>query len=888
MSLWRQATRGLRRLFDRDAADRDVAAEVQHYLDQATAAGIARGLDPEAARRAAQLELGNATSVREAVITGGWEHVLGTVAADVRQAIRRLRQHPGFTAVSVITLALGVGASTAVFSAVNPILFAALPYPDANRIVMITDFGAGNAPADVTFGTYLELAARTRSFSALAVADRWQPSLTGTGSDAPERLHGQRISADFFRALGVPPAVGRDFAEDDAQPGGPRLAIVSDRFVRRRAGGASAIIGRALMLNGDPYTVVGIMPPSFDNVLDPAVDIWAPLPYRLNAPFQSAEWGHHLHMVARLTPGVTLEQARREVASIAGSPLRAFVRPPWASLSAGMLVTGLQDAIARSIKPVLLAIVGGVLLLLAIAAVNVTNLLLARGAQRSGEFAVRAALGAGRRRLVRQVLTESLVLALLGGALGVVLAQIGVRALILLSPAQLPRLGAIRVDGAVLAFTLLLTTGLGVVVGLLPALQGTRRDPAARLQLGSRRTVGGHQMMRRVLVVTEIALALVLLIGAGLLWRSIDRLLNVPPGFDAGHLLTMQVTASGHRYDADSARFQFFEQTRDAVLRVPGVTAAAFTSQLPLSGDVDTYGAQFASQVDQSPNDAPAAFRYVVTPGYFRTMHIALRRGRLLAPSDDRSSVAVAVINESYARQVFGQTDPIGQRLRAGPEIGDSTRPWHLVVGVVADVKQAGLAGPEPNAFYVPMGQWPWVDNVQSLVVRTSVDARALAPAVRNAVWSVDREPVSRIATMDDLIAASEAERHFALVVFQTFAAAALVLAAVGIYGVLTGSVTERTREIGVRSALGASRAEIVGLVARQALQLAAMGGVLGLAGAIVASAALTSLLYGISRLDPATYVGVVVLVLGVAAAAAWVPAWRAARVDPAITLRSE
>jgi putative ABC transport system permease protein len=863
---------------NRDAADRDVAAEVQDYLDQATAAAIAGGLSPEAARRAARLEIGNATSLRETVSSAGWEDVVATVAADVRHAVRRLRQHPGFTAVSVITLGLGVG----------PILFAALPYPEANRVVMISDLGTGNAPLDVTFGTYLELTARTRSFSALAVADRWQPSLSATGSETPERLNGQRISANYFRALGIAPAVGRNLQEADAQVGGPRLAIVSDRFAQRQAGGAAAIVGRAVILNGDPYAVVGVMPPSFENVLDPAVDIWAPLPYRLNAPFQSAEWGHHLHMVARLRRGVTLDQARRDVVSIAHSPLPGVVRPPWANLSAGMLVSGLQDAIARNIKPVLLAIVGGVLLLLAIASVNVTNLLLARGAQRSGEFAVRAALGAGRARLVRQVLTESLVLALLGGVLGVLLAQIGVRALVLLSPARLPRLSAIRVDGAVLVFALALTTGLGVVVGLLPALHGSRRDPAARLQLGSRRSTGGHQLMRRVLVVTEIALALVLLVGAGLLWRSIDRLLDVSPGFEATHLLTMQVTAAGHRYDADSARFQFFEAARDAVLRVPGVTAAAFTSQLPLSGDVDTYGAQFASQVNESPEDAPAAFRYVVTPGYFQTLRIALRRGRLFAPTDDRSGVAVAVINESYARRVFGKTDPIGERLRAGPEIGDSTRPWHEVVGVVADVKQASLALAEPNAFYVPIGQWPWVDNIQSLVVRTSVEARALAPAVRNAIWSVDREPVARIAAMDDLVAASEAERHFALVVFQTFAVAALALAAVGIYGVLTGSVTERTREIGVRSALGASRSEIVGLVARQALQLAAVGGVLGLAGAIAASAALSSLLYGISRLDPMTYAGVVVLVLCVAAAAAWVPAWRAARVDPAITLRSE
>ena len=553
-----------------------------------------------------------------------------------------------------------------------------------------------------------------------------------------------------------------------------------------------------------------------------------------------------------------------------------------------MIVGALRDAIARDVRPALLAIVGAVVLLLVIASVNVTNLLLARGAQRRGEFAVRTALGAGRRRLVRQLITESLLLALLGGALGLVIAEAGVQALIALSPAGLPRLNAIHLDRTVFGFAMLLTSAIGVIVGLIPALHASRRELAAGLQHGSRRTAGGHHVMRRVLVVAEVALALVLLTSAGLLLRSTQHLFAVTPGFEPAHLLTMQVDAAGHRYSADSNRYQFFVQARDAVLRVPGVTAAAFTSQLPLSGDFDNYGTQFEGRVGVIAENDPAAFRYAVTPGYLEAMRIPLRRGRFIDARDRRGAPESIVINESYARQIFGDRDPVGQRMRVGPDAGNPDRPWDLIVGVVGDVKQPSLGSDARAAMYVAMGQWPWVDNVQSLVVRTSVDAATLAPAVRKAIWSVDKVPITRVATMDDLIAASEAQRHFALVVFEAFALAALMLAAIGIYGILSGNVTERMREIGVRSALGASRGDILGLVVRQGMMLTAVGAVIGVAGAAAASGAVSSLLFGVSRLDPITYLAVIALLACVSALACSVPAWRAARVDPAITLRAE
>lgn len=887
MSLWRQLTRGLRVLVHRRAADQDLADEVTDYLDQLTAAHIASGLAPTDARRAARLELGNTTVVREEVRSHGWENAIGTMAADLRFALRRLRSNPGFTIVAVLTLALGLGAVTAIFSAVNPILFEPLPYPNAGRILMISDFGTDGARVDVTYGTYRELAARSRSFSAMAAVDAWQPALLGTAE--PERLTGQRVTAAWFRVLGVPPALGRDFDAADDQPHGPRVAIVSDGLAQRRFGGAHAAIGRQITLDGDPYTVIGVMPRGFENVLTPSAEVWAPRQYGSIASFDGPEWGHHMRLVGRLTSGITAEQARHELQTLAHTPVPEFPRPVWANLTQGLIVHALQDDVTAGVKPALVASLIAVLLVLAIACVNVTNLLLARGAQRRGEFAMRAALGAGRRRLISQLLTESLLLAALGGLLGLGVAGLGVRALVALSPPGLPRIHAIRLDATVFLFALGMTALVGLIVGIVPALGASRGDLHAGLQQTSQRTAGGHRLTRSTLVVAEVALALVLLVSAGLLLRSLERLFAVAPGFDPSHVISMQVEAAGHQYDNDSRRYQFFAQALDAVQHVPGVTAAAFTSQLPLSGDFDSYGMQFEAAPSDDPNADYSAFRYMVTPGYFAAMRIPLRRGRLLSDFDRGGATEAVLINESFARRRFPGQDPIGQRVRMGPETGRGNHPWDVIVGVVGDVKQASLAIGDENDFYVASGQWAWVDHVQSAVVRTRGSATALIPAIKQAIWSVDRSsPIVRVATMDALVAATAAQRRFALTLFEAFALAALALAAIGIYGVLAGGVTERTREIGVRSALGASRGDILALIVRQGMTLAVIGVVIGLGGAVLSTRGLATLLFGISRLDPITYLGVIGLLLGVAAVACWIPARRAAAVDPIITLRAE
>ena len=534
----------------------------------------------------------------------------------------------------------------------------------------------------------------------------------------------------------------------------------------------------------------------------------------------------------------------------------------------------------------MLAVVGAVMLVLLIACVNVTNLLLARGAQRRGEFAMRAALGAARWRLIRQLLTENLLLAMLGGACGMIVAQFGVRALVALSPPELPRVDAIRLDGTVFAFALGITVIIGLVLGLVPARYSSREDLHTSLQQSSTRTASGQQLTRRSLVVAEVAIALVLLVSAGLLLRSLQRLFAIDPGFDASHVLTMQVQETGHRFDDDSARAQFFKQALEVVRQVPGVDTAAFTSQLPLSGEYESYGVQFESDRNQ---DADAALRYAVSPDYFAAMRIPLLSGRLLDEHDVAGAPLAVVLSESFAKRKFPGQNPLGKRVRIGPDIGRADRPWGTIVGVVGDVKQASLALSDSDAFYTSTSQWTWVDRAQSLVIRARGNAAALAASVKNAVWSVDREqPIVRVATMDSLLTTSEAERRFVLILFEAFGLAALILAATGIYGVLSGSVTERMREIGVRVALGATRQDVLELIIRQGMTLTVVGVVIGLAGAMAASQALISLLFGVSRLDPITYLGVIVLLAGVSVISCALPAWRASRVDPASTLRAE
>ncbi len=873
-------------VFSKGDRECDFTNELESHLQMQIEDNLRSGMAPEEARLAALMKLGGLEQTRQAYRERGTMPFLESLGFDLRFALRQFAKNRGFSCTAIIILALGIGASTAIFSAVNAALLKSLPYPDANRIMMVWETRRNSDPLYVTFGTFHGLNERTRSFSAMAVMKPWQPAMIGVGE--PERFEGQRVSADYFRVLGISPALGRNFETADDRVNGPKVVILSHDLWWRRFAADPAIVGRQITLDGDLYTVLGVMPSSFENVLAPASEIWAPLQYDASLPADGREWGHHLQMIGRLRPGASKAEAQSEITVILHALAQMYAKGYNSSggAPAGMLVYRLQDDLSREVKPALLAILVAVVLLLLIACVNVTNLLLARGAQRQGELAMRAALGAGPARLLQQMLTESLLLAAVGGLVGIVLARAGVRVLVALSPADLPRAGAIRVDAEAFLFALGLSALVGLLVGLIPALHASRHDPQTALKESSRTSAGGHPTTRGVLVISEVAIALVLLTCAGLLLRSVQRLFAIPPGFDSSHLLSMQVQDYGQRFNNDGSGARFFEQALQAVRRVPGVTAAGFTSELPLSGDSETNGMEYQAY----PNDTgEPAFRYAVAPGYFEAMRIPLLRGRLLTEQDRAGTPGAVLISQSLAKRMFPNGDAIGQRVRMGPDIRRSDRPWFAIVGVVGDVKQTSLALNDSDAFYTTTAQWPWFDTAQSLVVRTQGDAASLAPAIRQAIWSVDKnQPIVRVATMESLVAASETQRHFVLILFEAFGLVGLLLAATGIYGILSGTVSERNREIGVRSALGASPRDILALIFRQGILLTLMGTAVGLLGAMLASRALISMLFGVSALDPITYITVVMTLLGVSAVACWAPALRAAHIDPAITLRAE
>jgi putative ABC transport system permease protein len=892
MSLWRQLTHGLRGLMRQNEKNQGVGEEVQHYFEEATAVWKSRGLSAEDAKRAARLELGNMTVTQEEVCSYGWENVVRTFSSDLHFAARQLRNHPGFTIVGILTIALGIGASTAIFSAVNPVLFKPLPYPHPDRILMIWNSFQG-ARSEVAFGTYRELGERGHSFDAMAIFEPWQPAITGESQ--PERLEGESVSASFFRVLDVFPALGRDFLPSEDAFNGPKVVILSDKLWRRLFHGDPAILGETVRLDDNNYTVIGVMARNFEDVLMPSAEMWTPTQYdvrQITSDFNTGEWGNHLRMVGRLKPEVSRLQGVQELAQIASTPWPQFPRPRWASLNHGLIVDSLQDDIAHTVKPALLAVVGAVIMVLAIAWVNVVNLVLERGSQRRGEFAVRGALGASKQRIMRQLITENLLLASLGGAAGIAVAIAGLRALVALSPAGLPRREAMAVDPVSFFFSLAITAIVGIASGLMPAIHITRDDLQSGLQQNSRSSVGRHAWTRRSLVVIEVAFALILLVSAGLLMCSMRRLLAVDPGFNPSHLLTMQVESFGHQFDdlpsapgvGSSRRRRFFEQALDAVRRVPGVQQAAFTSLLPLSDDpsmVGLYGAQFE---DEDPQTSHNVFRYAVSPNYCRTMSLHLLSGRCLDERDTAAAPQSALISESLAKSHFGSQNPLGKRLHVGPRDR-----WYTVVGIVSDVKQTSLAINQPDAVHISTEQTWFADDTLSFVIRTRGEAAALAPAVERAIWSVDKnQPVVRVMTMDRLMAITEAERRFVLILFETFGVVALMLAAVGVYGVLSGNVAERTREIGVRAARGASRGDILALIVRDGMRLTAFGIAIGLCGAFAAAQAITTLLFGTSPLDPIAWMGVVLMLVNVSAIACWAPAWRASRVDPSITLRAE
>ena len=875
MSLWHHLRHGVRRLSRPSAADREIADEVRDFLDRATADHEARGLSPDDARRAARLEIGGYASAEEHVRGYGWEHVVETTLADVRYAWRGLRAAPGFTLVVVLTLALGLGAATTIASAVRPILLGPVTYPGAERIATILEVGETGSRIDGTFGMYRWLAERSRSLESIAVTRSWLTTITGV--DEPERVPAASVTASYFDVLGVPPAIGRSFSLEEDRANGPAVVVIGHSLWQRRFGSDPRIVGQTLSLQNRTVVVIGVMPATFVDALAPEAEIWVPLQYDMT---QGRAWGHHLRTIGRLRPGVSLTDSAKEIDAL-GRDAIATLKPETYGANTTFAMVTLGEELTRGIRPALVAIGAAVGLVLVIACVNVTNLLLARGVRRRGEFALRTALGAGRSRLVRTLLTESLMLAVAGGAAGLAVAEFGVRTLVGLAPAGVPRLDAIRVDAGVFLFALTIVTIVGLGVGLIPARTLSRTDPRDDLVNASRGHIGAHHRLRRALVAIEVALALVVLVASGLLFRSLERLFAIPAGFDATGALTMQLQLTQPSLDGPDRAGAELDRVLDAVRQVPGVAGAAVTSQLPLSGDRDEYGVRF-----EAPGERGfSTFRYAVSAGYLDLMAIPVRDGRRLLETDRAGTPLVALISESLAAARFGADSPLGKRLFIG---GGPSEPY-TIVGVVGDLKQLSLAQSESAAVYTTVAQSRFIEREISLVVRTRTDPIGLAPAVRGAIASV-RTPiaVSRIDSLENLVTLTAGARRFALVLFEAFALAALGLAAAGLYGILAGNVAERTREIGLRSALGAPRGVIVRFVLGQSLALTAAGAGLGLGAAALAGQAMAALLFQISPLDPITYVSVIAILLTVAMIAAAVPAWRAVRVDPISTLRAE
>lgn len=805
---------------------------------------------------------------------------MSTLQSDLQFAWRMLMRRPAFTVLAVFTLALGIGATTAIFSVVNPILFESLPYPNADRVMMVWE---GTDPADKSnlgYTTYADILEKNRTFSDVAAVA--YASGTMTGRSEPQFLEGDRVTASFFKVLGVNPALGRAFRDADNVRGSERVIIISNALWRNRFGGDSSIIGKPITLMESDFTVIGVMPASFENLLSPTWQFLLPLRYDVSQP-QACRSCRHLRVVARRKAGVTVAQAQRDLTAIARELKRDYPRE---YATSGMQTNELAEDVIKNVKPALLAVLGAVVLVLLVACLNVMNLLLARGAQREGEFAVRAALGAGRSRLIRQLLAESVLLAFLGGIAGIGVAYGGVRILVALSPADLPRLSEIGIQGPVLLFAFVTTTVVGIVFGLVPALQASRSNLHDGIRRHTRRSAATSRLTRSTLVISEVALALVLLIGSGLLFRSMEKLFAINPGFDSQNLLTMQIQGGGGRLTNDTLVAEFMANALRTVRAQPGVLSAALTSQLPLSDERDEYGVRFERQTTfNPPEDKGGRFRFAVSDGYFETMKIPLVNGRYFTVNDNATSVPVAIINQNFARKRFGNVSPVGQRIK----IGRAEGPWREIVGVVGDVKHESLSSDHFDAAYLPESQWQFVDYAMTLVVRPRGDALSLAPSLRKAIWAVDKDqPIIRIATAERLIADREAERRFALVLFEGFALVALVLAAAGIYGVLAGTVSERGRELGVRAALGATSRDQVGMVLRQGMTLAGIGMIVGLGAALASSRILSSMLYNVSPLDPGTYAGVTVGLICVALLACWIPARRASQTSPLEALKAD
>ena len=816
--------------------------------------------------------------------------------ADIRYTVRFLRKSPGFAIIVVLALALGIGANTAIFSVVNAVLLRALPFPNPGRIVMVWSPNPQVLarvdelpPSNADLKDWRE---QNHVFERLAAFNSRQFNLAGEGE--PERAGGAQVTADFFPALGVKPERGRWFAADEDQPG-KRVAVISHALWQRRYAGEPGILGRQITIDGEGYTVAGVMPPEFQfprgselpnfYAFAAQTDVWTPL--GLEANRWNNRGSHMLLALARLKPGVSLPAAQSEMTAIEKRLSEQFGDSRgWTAK-----VVPLRDQIVGSTRVALWTLLGAVGFVLLIACANVANIVLARASARQKEMAIRTAVGASRLRMVRQLLTESVLLSVAGGALGLVLASVGIDVLLSITPADIPRMQGVGIDARVLAFTALISVVTGLLFGLVPAVQVSSARLNETLKESGRgaSATSGSRRFRGALVVGEVALALVLLAGAGLLMKSVVRLAQVDPGFHAQSVLTMDLTLPQFKYPTEQKQAAFFQQVLNRAALLPSVSSVGAVSRLPLGNSAEEMDA-FTVEGKPTPANGqlPLAEYRVCSADYFRALGIPLIRGRWLTSGDAEGRPGVAVISEMLARQYFPGEDPLGKRIRIGGV--DDTNPWLTIVGIVHDVKHNSLAAPAPPQLYVSYLQR--ADTQMTLVIRTAGDPLQVVAAARNEVRSVDPDqPVANVRTMEKIVAASVARPRFNMLLLGIFAAVALVLAAVGLYGVISYSVGQRAHEIGIRMALGAKQSDVLGMVLRQGMTLVAAGLAVGLGTALLMSrvlASLSSLLYDVSSTDPVILAGVVLILAATAMVACTLPALKATRVDPVTALRCE
>ena len=814
---------------------------------------------------------------------------MDTLLKDVRYAVRRLRKSPGFSAIVVLTLALGIGANTAIFSVVNTVLLRPFAYRDPERLVIVDHFypSLNNLEAGASAPGFRDLRDNTSLFDGVFVMNGWGPALTGTGAE-PQRLQGTRASGLMFRTLGVAPLIGRGFTPDEDEPGKEKVVVLSYGFWQRQYGGDRSIVGKQIILNGEQHDVIGVMPASFRNFNNQATDLWRPLALTPQQ-FGGGRTNEFLTLVARLKPTVTIERARSDLRTFA-SHLRAQYpeqyAPDWT-----LKTTPMNEKVSGSIRPALLVLLGAVGLVLLIACANVANLLLARAASRIKEVAIRSALGASRRDLIRQLLVESVLLAVVGGVLGLGLAWLGVKAVVALEPANIPRIAELRIDSLVMVFTLGVALLTGLLFGLAPAVQSARTNLQETLKEGGRGATAdrsGHAM-RRVLVVAEVALALMLLTGAGLLIKSLALLQEVNPGFDSSNLLNFTVSLPAAKYQSDTSRIQYFDRTLEAVRAVPGVTDVGITSTMPFGGNWST--GSFRIEGYQPPPNTPGPWgdQRAVNPTFFTTLRIPLLKGRLFTDQDGTTGAQVAIVDDEMVRRYWPNVDPVGKRVTFNNPERDSVINWITVVGVVGHTKHEGLDAENRVQLYHPFRRPGFGGGQMTFAVRTAGDPNAALPAVRAAIHAIDRDiPLANVSTMEANIANSMGQRRFAMLLLGLFAAMAAVLASIGIYGVMSYAVTQRAHEIGIRMALGAARRNVLSMVMRQGLLLVGVGVAIGVAGAFALTRLIASQLFGVQPTDPTTFTLVALLLIGVAVLATLVPALRATRVDPIIALRDE